>query len=456
MKDLLHILLVDDEEVVHQTLCDYLHDLGHVVESARDGHAALKILKDNYYDLALVDIRMPGIDGMSLLEKIPEIRPEMPIVIITGHGSMESAIQALRLGAADFLTKPIKLLELDAVLEKCINLFTLRREKKVLQQTLRKIQYGDFNGIVNRFIGIDPATVKIRKQINEAVEAGCDTILITGETGVGKEVAATEIHNRSSTAEGPFIPVCCPALPETLLESAMFGHVRGAFTGAHEDRAGYFEMADGGTLFLDDIGDLSLSAQAAILRVMEARTFRRVGGLKEIRVSIRVIAATNIPLEDLVREGRFRRDLFYRLNVYTIHIPPLRERREDIFPLAEHFLNSYASARNLHFQGFSDAAKDALINYDYPGNARELRNMIELAAIQCRSGLIQAEHIRLQSPLDEICISTIENNDNDKDKEKTRILKALDDARWNRRLAAQKLGMPYSTLRYKLKNYGIT
>jgi DNA-binding NtrC family response regulator len=453
MKDSLHILLVDDEEVVHQTLCDYLHDLGHVVEGAHEGHTALKMLKDNYFDLALVDIRMPGIDGMSILEKIPEIRPEMPVVIITGHGSMESAIHALRLGAADFLTKPIKLLELDAVLEKCVNLYTLRREKRVLQQTLKKIQYGDLNGGINRFIGVGGSTIKVRKQINEAVEADCDTILVTGETGVGKEVAATEIHNRSSSADGPFIPVCCPALPETLLESALFGHVRGAFTGAHEDRAGYFEMADEGTLFLDDIGDLSPSAQAAILRVMESRIFRRVGGLKEIKVSLRVIAATNIPLENLVREGRFRRDLFYRLNVYTIHIPPLRERREDILPLAEHFLNSYASARNLRFQGFSDAARDALFYYDYPGNARELRNMIELAAIQCRSGLIQVEHIRLQNPLDEIHVSPIEENN--KDKEKNRILKALDDTRWNRRLAAQKLQMPYSTLRYKLKNFGI-
>lgn len=454
MKESLHVLLVDDEEVVHQTLCDYLQDLGHVVEGAREGLTALKILKENYFDLALVDIRMPGIDGMSLLEKIPEIRPEMPVVIITGHGSMESAIQALRLGAADFLTKPIKLLELDAVLEKCIKLFNLRREKRVLQQTIKKIQYGDLNGGVHRFIGVSGSTIHVRKQVNEAVEADCDTILVTGETGVGKEVAATEIHNRSLSADGPFIPVCCPALPETLLESALFGHVRGAFTGAHEDRAGYFEMSDGGTLFLDDIGDLSPSAQAAILRVMESRIFRRVGGLKEIRVNLRVIAATNIPLENLVREGRFRRDLFYRLNVYTIHIPPLKERRDDILPLAEHFLNCYSSARNLHFQGFADAAKDVLFSYDYPGNARELRNMIELAAIQCRSGLIQAEHIRLQNPLDEVYISPmVENN---KDKEKNRILRALDDTRWNRRLAAQKLGMPYSTLRYKLKNYGIT
>ncbi|MBN1900882.1 sigma-54-dependent Fis family transcriptional regulator [Candidatus Sumerlaeota bacterium] len=454
MKDLLHILLVDDEEVVHQTLSDYLHDLGHVVEGVRDGYSALQILKDNYFDLALVDIRMPGIDGISLLDKIPEIRPEMPIVIITGHGSMESAIQALRLGAADFLTKPIKLLELDAVLEKCVNLYTLRREKSVLQQTIKKIQYGDIDGGATHFIGVSASAIKVRKQIEEAVDAGCETILITGETGVGKEVAASEIHNKASNAHGPFIPVCCPALPETLLESAMFGHVRGAFTGAHEDRAGYFEMADGGTLFLDDIGDLSLSAQASILRVMEARTFRRVGGLKEIKVALRVVAATNIPLENLVREGRFRRDLFYRLNVYTIHIPPIRERKEDIMPLAEHFLNSYASMRNLHFQGFSDSARNALMNYDYPGNARELRNMIELAAIQCRSGMILPEHIRLQNLLDVIPISPAE--DHDKGTEKSRILKALEDARWNRRLAAQKLDMPYSTLRYKLKNFGIT
>jgi len=450
----LNILLVDDEEVVHQTLNGYLHDLGHAVDGVRDGLLALKIIKEKDYDLALVDIRMPGLDGMTLLEKIPDARPDMPIVIITGHGSMESAIQALRLGAADFLTKPIKLLELDAVLEKCMNLYSLRRKKRLLQETIRSIQSPPgLRAGKHRFVGVSPATQKIRRQISEAVEASCDTILITGETGSGKEVAATEIHYQSSLSNGPFIPVCCPALPETLLESAFFGHVRGAFTGAHEERAGYFEMADGGTLFLDDIGDLYPSAQAAILRVLESRSFRRVGGTREIKVSLRVIAATNIPLDDLIREGKFRKDLFFRLNVYTIDLPPLRERREDIMPLAEHFLDQYARARNLHFSGYSPSVRDLLMNYDYPGNARELRNMIELAAIQCRSGEIQSEHIRLQKSFEKI--GPQQPLPPAPDDEQNLILKALEDARWNRRLAAQNLGMPYSTFRYKLKNFGI-
>jgi len=450
----LNILLVDDEDVVHQTLNGYLQDLGHLVDGVRDGLLALKVIKEKDYDLALVDIRMPGLDGMTLLEKIPEIRPDMPIVIITGHGSMESAIQALRLGAADFLTKPIKLLELDAVLEKCINLYSLRRKKRLLQETIRSIQSSpDLRRGKHRFVGASAATRKIRSQIKEAVDANCDTILITGETGSGKEVAATEIHYQSSSANGPFIPVCCPALPESLLESAFFGHVRGAFTGAHEERAGYFEMADGGTLFLDDIGDLYPSAQAAILRVLESRAFRRVGGTKEIKVSLRLIAATNIPLEDLVREGKFRKDLFFRLNVYTMYLPPLRERREDIMPLAEHFLDQYARARNLRFTGFSPSAGDLLLNYDYPGNARELRNMIELAAIQCHSGEIQPEHIRLQKSFEKI--SPSQPLAPAPDDEQTLILRALEDARWNRRLAAKNLGLPYSTFRYKLKNLGI-
>jgi len=449
----LHILLVDDEEVVHQTLSDYLQDMGHVVNGVRDGYTAMNVIKEGDYDLALVDIRMPGIDGMSLLEKIPEVRPDLPVVLITGHGSMESAIQALRLGAADFLTKPIKLLELDAVLEKCVNLYALRKEKRLLRQTIHSIQTGIMDGKDHRFVGISSSTKRIRKQINEAVEAGCDTIMITGETGVGKEVAATEIHNHSQVFDGPFIAVCCPALPGSLLESALFGHMRGSFTGAHDDRAGYFEMADNGTLFLDDIGDLSASAQAAILRVLESRMFRRVGGSKEIKVSLRIIGATNIPLEKLVREGKFRQDLFYRLNVYTINIPPLRKRKEDIMPLAEHFLHSYTIARNLSFSGFSEGARKVLSEYDYPGNARELRNIIELAAIQCRSGQIEPQHIRLQNALREK--SSASSREEGKSEDYHKIIEALEQTKWNRKKAAERLGMPYSTFRYKLKNLGI-
>ena len=342
----LRILLADDEEIVHQTIGDYLRESGQHVDAARDGLVALKAIEASDYDLALVDIRMPGMDGLSLMARVQEIRPELSVVVVTGHGNLEMAIQALRLGAADFLTKPIKLLELDAVLEKSLRIRDLRQDRRHLRETIRGIQASDDLRVRNRrFVGTSPATRKVCEQIGQAVDAGCDTILITGETGTGKEVAAREIHFQTSSDESPFIAVSCPALPDSLVESELFGHMKGAFTGATADRAGYFELADGGTLFLDEVADLSASAQATLLRVMETRTLRRVGGTKEIRVDLRVIAATNACLEKLVEAGEFRRDLFYRLNVYAIHLLPLRERREDILPLAEHFLSVHAATQ---------------------------------------------------------------------------------------------------------------
>jgi len=454
MEHKLNIILADDEEIVLRTIGDYLRESGHNVEEARDGLVALKLIEAHDFDLALLDVRMPKMDGISLLAKGCAIHPEMSIVIITGHGNMEMAIQALRLGAADFLTKPIKLLELDAVLEKSVRIRELRQDRRHLRETIRGIQASNTLRAGNRnLVGTSAARRGVREQIRRAVEAGCDTILLTGETGTGKEVVAREIHFQAGSDESPFIAVSCPALPESLVESELFGHAKGAFTGATENRAGYFELADGGTLFLDEIVDLSVSAQAKFLRVLETRTLRRVGGTKESSVNVRVIAATNTPLEELIKEGKFRRDLFYRLNVYSIHLLPLRERREDILPLAEHFLLTYATSRSLEFDGFSPEAKNLLMNYDFPGNARELRNIVERAAILCRSGLILDKHLNLPEPSEEDIFSQPAQPDDDK--ERTRILKALEEAKWNRRQAAKNLDMPYSTLRYKIQKLNI-
>jgi transcriptional regulator with GAF, ATPase, and Fis domain len=305
-----------------------------------------------------------------------------------------------------------------------------------------------------KYVGVSPATQQVREQVRAAVEAACDTILITGETGTGKEVVAREIHFQAETAASPFIAVSCPALPDTLVESELFGHAKGAFTGATTDRAGYFEMADGGTLFLDEVGELSASAQAVLLRVLETRTFRRVGGTKEASVSVRVVAATNADLDRAVALGEFRRDLLHRLDVFPIHLLPLRERREDIVPLAEHFLAAYGLTRGLRYRGFSLEAIGVLTSYDYPGNARELRNIVDRAAILGRGAeLIQAEHFPL---------SGIERRGNSPptakpqtEEARERILAALQECRWNRRKAAQRLGMPYSTLRYRIEKLGI-
>ncbi len=457
MEGSLRILLADDEDSVRETISGYLRELGQQVDDVSDGIAALKSMEAVDYDLGLVDVRMPGMDGFTLLKKVQEIRPELSFVIITGHGSMEMAIQALRMGAADFLTKPVKLLELDAVLEKAMRIRELRQDRRHLRETIGGIQASDDIRTRNRsLVGSSTKTKKLRAQIRQAVEAKCETILITGETGTGKEVVAREIHFQGSSDDRPFIAVSCPALLDSLVESELFGHVKGSFTGATGDRAGYFELSDEGTLFLDEVADLSSATQAALLRVLETRTLRRVGGAKEISVDIRVIAATNAPLESYVDNGKFRRDLFYRLNVFSIHLSPLKERRDDIMPLAEHFLSIYSATRGLEFDGFSPDTKKMLMEYHFPGNARELRNLVERAAILSRSGQIQAEHFNLPEGSGEAAAAAPSLGGDHHEQERSQILNALEAAKWNRRQAAKDLGMPYSTLRYKLQKFGIT
>lgn len=451
----LDILLVDDEEIVHKTIGDYLRDLGHAVAEAKDGPAALGKIETHDFDLALVDVRLPGMDGLTLLAELRQIRPEMPVIIITAHGSMDTAIQALRFGAADFLPKPVKLLELDAVIEKAARMRSLLLSQRHLKNTIGGMQASqNLRGLNRHLVGVSSAIEEVRRQIRLAVASNCDTILVTGETGTGKEVVARELHySHEGANQRPFIAVSCPALTDSLVESELFGHMKGAFTGATQDKAGYFELADGGTLFLDEVGDLSAAAQAKLLRILETRTLRRVGGSKEITVDLRLVASTNVSLEDRMRAGRFRRDLFFRLNIFAIHLLPLRERREDILPLAEYFLAVAAARRGFHIRGFSKEARDLLIGYDYPGNARELRSVIERATILCGSDQIHAKHLNLsREPMNESRLSTLSSSD----QERVHILKALDEAKWNRRQAAETLGMPYSTLRYRMMKLGIS
>lgn len=455
MTHALHILIVDDEDIVHTTIGDYLRDVGHQVESARDGVKALELLNAHDYDLALVDIRMPRMDGIALLGEIQKIRPDLSVIMITAHGTMETVIQALRLGAVDFLTKPVKFLELDAVIEKALRVRQLRQGQRHLRETIRGLQASEYLRAGNRrLVGMSQALQQIRELITHAVDAAVDTILITGETGTGKEVVARAIHFQAHSDEAPFIAVNCPAIPETLIESELFGHTKGSFTGATTDQAGYFELADGGTLFLDEIGDLSPAAQAKILRVLETRTLRRIGAKKEKQVNVRVIAATNVSLEHHVEAGTFRRDLFYRLNLFPIHVPPLRDRPEDIRPLAEHFLAMYSRKSERSFTGFAPEVFDTLVRYDFPGNARELQNIIERAAIICKEEHIQPEHIIIQAS--SLTSQPVLSPKSKEDFEREAIVQALEEAHWNRRKAAKKLGMPYSTLRFKMTQLNIS
>ncbi len=407
------------------------------------------------YDVALFDLCLPGLDGLSLMKKARQIRPDMSSIMITGRGDMGAAIQALRLGAVDFLLKPINYHELGAALEKGLQAQSLRKDPRTDPASIQTLTSYD-GDVSEQLIGESQHTIRVRQQIELAVSANCQTVLITGETGTGKEVVARCIHDKAFGQDRPFVAVNCAALPDSLVESELFGHTKGAFTGATAERAGFFELADDGTLFLDEIADLSLGAQATILRILETRSFRRVGGSKEISVSIKVVAASNAPLEELVARRTFRRDLLYRLDVFRIALLPLRERPKDILPLATYFLDAYASARGLQLEGFSPEAQTLLLDYTYPGNARELRNIVERAAIACRSGLIVPDHFDFRSsspiapPPDMAPSSDVPTDD-----EKARILRALEEKRWNRREAAKALQMPYSTLRYKMQRFGI-
>ena len=311
--------------------------------------------------------------------------------------------------------------------------------------------------IQNRdLVGNSPATQQVRERIQQAVEANVDTILLTGETGTGKEVVAREIHSQGSSEENPFIAVNCSALPGSLVESELFGHVKGAYTDATTDKPGYFEMADNGTLLLDEIADLSLDIQAKLLRVVDTRTLRRLGGAQEISFQERIISAFNRDPVSLVETRRFRSDLYYRLNVFPIHLTPLRERQEDILPLADHFLEAYTVRSGRSFNSFSKGAKSTLLDYQYPGNVRELRNIVDRTAALCppKVSLIGTEHLDIQEDvLEELPLQPDQSAD---ETEYDRILRALQENQWNRSRVAKKLGMPYSTLRYKMERLGIS
>lgn len=442
----LSILLVDSEESIHQAVGTYLQEAGHQVEYARDSAGAMEALARTDYDLLLTSLLVPGLDGRTLLARCQELRPGIPIAVTvpSNRPSLEAAIQAMRAGAMDALIKPIRLLDLDRLLD--------RTTAVQIQQESAFLRAEGSQG--HRLIGTSKAMRRVQEQIAQAVRAKCETILITGETGTGKELVAQEVHATGSTLSDPFIAVSCPTLTETIMASELFGSVRGAFTGAIVDRPGYFEQAQGGSLFLDEIADIPISGQATLLRVLETRTLRRVGGSKLITVDVRVIAATNASLEALMAAGRFRRDLFHRLNLYQIQLPPLRDRREDILPLAEHFLAVYTASRGLSVGGFAPDAQDLLIDQPFPGNVRELRYLVERAVMACSEGRIRATHLTLGlSSSEERPLPTPGTLNGDPTS--TDLIRVLDAVRWNRREAARRLGLPYATLRYRMQKLGI-
>ncbi|MEJ2615532.1 MAG: sigma-54 dependent transcriptional regulator [Ignavibacteriaceae bacterium] len=368
------ILIVDDEKIVRESLLHWFEEDGYDVEAAEDGETALKMFDRNKYDLLLVDMKMPGIGGLELLKKVKEIDKETIVILITAFASVPSAITALKDGAYDYVTKPVDPDELAHLVKKALEQKALKHENVQLKENIEEIIKPD------NFIGESPQMKKIFELIHTVAPTDT-TVMIRGESGTGKELVAKAIHINSKRKYFPIIPVNCGAITETLLESELFGHEKGAFTGAQFKRRGKFEMADGGTIFLDEIGSISPKMQIELLRVIETRQFSRVGGNQLINSDFRVIIATNEPLEDLVKQGKFREDLYYRLNVFSIVVPPLRERRTDIPILAYYFLSKFTTAMNKPVKSISKEAMDFLTNYDWPGNVRELENAIERAVV---------------------------------------------------------------------------
>ncbi len=448
------ILVAEDERNLREGIAEAFRDAGHEVVEAEDGEQALEEVRAQLFDLVITDYRMPGIDGLELLRRIRMINDQVAVIMITAYGTVEGAVEAMRLGAYDYIQKPFQLEELELKAERALE----------HRRLITRLMLADRRELVHRFdniVGESPAMRRIFDVISKVAPSNA-TVLVLGETGTGKELIAEAIHRNSARKDGPFVKVNCAALPENLLESELFGHERGAFTGADRQRIGRFELANEGTLFLDEIGTMSLATQAKVLRVLQEREFERLGGTRTIRSDVRLIAATNRDLEEAIEAGEFREDLYYRLNVVTIRMPPLRERKEDIIPLATTFLERFARDMKKPMRGFSPAALRLLTRYNWPGNIRELENTIERAVLMADGEIIEPKDISiggsrpeeqgrlgsvLRLPPEGIPLEEIE---------KMAILEALRMNDWVQKDAAKFLGISSRVMNYKIQKYRIT
>jgi DNA-binding NtrC family response regulator len=438
----LSILIVDDEQVVRDSLVHWFTEEGYEVDSSASAPDALSKLAGREFDLVIADIRMPGMDGIELLEKIRSEQLDTSVIVMTGYASVETAVRALKHGAFDYITKPFDPDDLSVVVRNALEQHRLKRENRMLRQQLTE------DTTLSELIGMSDAMRHVREQI-ETVAGVDSTVLIEGESGTGKELVARAIHRLSPRRYNPLVVVHCGALTETLIESELFGHEKGAFTGAQYRKKGKFEAAMGGTVFLDEIADISLKTQTDLLRVLQEREIVRVGGTQSIHVDFRVIAASNRNLSDIVKEGRFRSDLFYRLNVFTIHLPALRDRHGDIPLLATYFLDKYSGQMNRKFTGFDRSAMDLLIAHNWPGNVRELENIVERAVVVGHEPLVRAHDLALTRPAEGVDDLSIEGL------ERRHIVRVLDDFAWNQTQAAKALGIDRVTLYHKIRRYGL-
>lgn len=438
------ILIVDDELIMRESLAGWLERDGHEVEKTASGEEALEILRESRFDILLVDIKMEGMSGLDVLKQVKEGDPDVEIVMITAYGSIATAIEAMKNGAYDYLLKPFEPDELGILIEKIIE-----HQAQVRENIFLKQQYQDRTRFES-MIGQSRAMQEVFDLIGDIAPVG-STILITGETGTGKELAAKAIHTNSPRCEGPFVSVNCGGIPEHLMESELFGHQKGAFTDAKATKKGRLELAHGGTLFLDEIGEISMRMQIDLLRVLEDHVFYRVGGTQSIETDFRVVAATNKNLEEAIKEGTFREDLYYRLNVISFRMPSLSERKEDVPLLAEHFLHRFSQETNKAVDLISREAMDEMMLYEWPGNVRELENAIERAVVVSKGRKLMPEDLPifrpeyLTPPLDNTLLEV----------EKVHVSRILKENQWNVAKSARILGIDRSTLYNKIKRHNI-
>ncbi len=451
------ILIVEDEKLVRWSLKERLKKEGYEVFEAENGRGGLDILGEELVDLILLDYRLPDMTGLDILRKTMADWPETPVLLMTAYSSVDSAVEAIKLGAYDYINKPFNHDELVVTIGRALESSRLRREVRHLRAEQQR-RYG-----LSNIIGQSAAMLEVFELIEKIARSQATTVLITGESGTGKDLVAKAIHYASDRASAPFMNITCSALPETLLESELMGHERGSFTDARALKKGLFELADGGTLFLDEIGDMGVLLQAKLLRFLQEKTFKRVGGVRDITVDVRIIAATNRDLAKAVQNGKFREDLYYRLKVIPISLPPLRERKEDIPLLVKSFVDAFNQEFKKSTMGVDEEATDRLMGYHWPGNVRELRNVVERAMILENKAKLTTEDLprEIRDPSREMPASVPEGFRLPergfplKDIENEMVRQALDKSRGNQTRAAKLLSISRDALRYKMKKYGL-
>ncbi len=444
------ILIVEDEVNIRSALLTMLEKLGHTVRGAGTAEEALALLDESPADLVITDLRMPGLSGMEFLRRLKEQWPDTEAIVMTAYGSIDTAVEAMRCGAYDYLTKPVDRERFPVVIEKALERHVLATENRQLRDRLATRTRFD------QMVGESEPMQRVYHLVE--MVAGSDvTVLLTGESGTGKEVVARAIHHKSARADAPFITLNCGALPDNLFESELFGYEKGAFTGASATKAGRFELAHGGTLLLDEVGELSLKSQVDFLRVLETKEFRRLGGTKVVKVDVRIIAATNRNLEEAVKQGDFREDLYYRLNVVPITLPPLRERGEDIPLLLETFLREFSSRHQRELKEISRDTMRLLRLYAWPGNIRQLRNLMERLVVTVRDHTIQPQHLPddIQACKEDVRTMVVTLGSSLEEIEKEVIRRTLAEVTNHREKAAKVLGISLRALQYKIKEYGI-